>query len=278
MMDWTFPRKKLDCKYCRRFEISTKEKSVHGAKEWKNYQIEPSGRSKEIQQASLRKKSKEHFSSKDHNICPEKLKQREQDIISKGLEKMSEKYLGSTCKMFITVNSLAQTCIPFSYIEVLIELQKRNGVDLGTGLHSHRTAVAIVDFIAKDIRKHLFTNIFEKTRKISLIIDEASTISSKPVLILYLKIEGSAFSPTIFLELVELDRQDAETIYCSVIESLNKVGFNRNYLEKHLIGFCSDGASVMLGRKSRVSTRIAKEFLNYCNMALFKPPSATSFR
>uniref|UniRef100_A0A2H6NIA6 DUF4371 domain-containing protein n=1 Tax=Micrurus carvalhoi TaxID=3147026 RepID=A0A2H6NIA6_9SAUR len=51
-------------------------------------------------------------------------------------------------------------------------------------------------------------------------------------------------------------------ICCSVIENLYKVGFNRNYLEKHLIGFCSDGASVMLGRKSGVSTRIAKEFPN----------------
>uniref|UniRef100_A0A2H6NIB6 Uncharacterized protein n=1 Tax=Micrurus carvalhoi TaxID=3147026 RepID=A0A2H6NIB6_9SAUR len=99
MMDWKFPRKKLGCKHCRRFEISTKEKSVHGAKEWKNFQIKPSGKSKEIQQASLRKKLKEYFSSKAHNICTEKLKQCEQDVISKGLERMTEKYLDSTCSV-----------------------------------------------------------------------------------------------------------------------------------------------------------------------------------
>uniref|UniRef100_A0A8C6XY64 Uncharacterized protein n=1 Tax=Naja naja TaxID=35670 RepID=A0A8C6XY64_NAJNA len=245
-------QKKIGCKHCRRFEISTKEKSVHRAKEWKNFHTEPSGRSKEIQQASLRMKLKEHFSCK----------QCEQDVISKGLEKMTEKYLGSTCRVFSTVYSLAQTCRPFSYIEDLIELQITNGLDLGTGLHSRKTAVAIVDFIAKDIRKHLFSKIIEKTRKICLIIDEASTISSKPVLILYLKVEDPALSPTIFLELEELDKQDAKMICCLVMESSNKVGFNRNYLEKHLIGFCSDGASVMLGRKSGVSTRIAKEFPN----------------
>uniref|UniRef100_A0A2H6NIG4 DUF4371 domain-containing protein n=1 Tax=Micrurus carvalhoi TaxID=3147026 RepID=A0A2H6NIG4_9SAUR len=51
-------------------------------------------------------------------------------------------------------------------------------------------------------------------------------------------------------------------ICCSVIENLYKVGFNRNYLEKHLIGFCSDGSSFMLGRKSGINTRIAKEFPN----------------
>ncbi|XP_058049428.1 E3 SUMO-protein ligase KIAA1586-like [Ahaetulla prasina] len=46
------------------------------------------------------------------------------------------------------------------------------------------------------------------------------------------------------------------------MDSLKNVGFTKNYLQKHLIAFCSNGASVMLGRKSGVSTRIAKEFPN----------------
>ncbi|XP_058032473.1 E3 SUMO-protein ligase KIAA1586-like isoform X1 [Ahaetulla prasina] len=87
-------------------------------------------------------------------------------------------------------------------------------------------------------------------------------IPCKPVVIVFLKVEDSVTSPTIFVELVELEKQDADTICSSVMESLNNVGLTKNYLEKNLIGFCSDGASVMLGRKSGVSTRIAKEFPN----------------
>jgi hypothetical protein len=43
--------------------------------------------------------------------------------------------------------------------------------------------------------------------------------------------------------------------------TLNKWGFNKDYLNINF-GFCSDGASVMLGRKSGVSTRIIQYFPN----------------
>ncbi|XP_063805906.1 E3 SUMO-protein ligase KIAA1586-like [Pseudophryne corroboree] len=260
--------KKLGCEYCAKYDF-IKEKSVHTSKEWKGFQIEASGTEPTlpaqqgvVQQASLRKKMKEHFSSKAHNICKDNFKIREQDTITNVVDTMNKKYFSTTCRVFNTVYSLSKRCKPFSDIEDEIELQMKNGLDMGIGLHSRKTAVKIVDFIAKEIKKEIFTKITEHDKKICLIIDEASTISCKPVIILFLKVEDSVSSPTIFVELVELEKQDAETICSSVMESLNKVGLTKNYLQKHLIGFCSDGASVMLGRKSGVSTRIAKDFPN----------------
>ncbi|XP_034286848.2 E3 SUMO-protein ligase KIAA1586-like [Pantherophis guttatus] len=251
--------KKLGCKYCAKHDF-LKMKSVHVSKEWKHFQIEAAGRNKDVKQASLRKKMKEHFSSKAHNICKENIKQGEEASTAK--YKMNEKYIQITCRVFNTVYSLAQRCKPFSDTEDEIEMQIKNGLDMGIGLHSRKTAVKIVDFIAREIKKQLFTKIIENNLKICLIIDEASTVSCKPVVILFLKVEDSDTSPTIFLELIELEKQDAETIYSSVMQSLNNVGLTKNYLKKNLIGFCSDGTSVMLGRKSGVSTRIAKEFPN----------------
>ena len=40
---------------------------------------------------------------------------------------------------------------PFSVIEDEVELQIKNGVDMGHGLHSRKTVVKIVDHIAKKI-------------------------------------------------------------------------------------------------------------------------------
>uniref|UniRef100_A0ABM5GK37 LOW QUALITY PROTEIN: E3 SUMO-protein ligase KIAA1586 homolog n=1 Tax=Pogona vitticeps TaxID=103695 RepID=A0ABM5GK37_9SAUR len=253
--------KKLGCEYCAKYDF-IKEKSVHVSKEWKGFQIEASGKNRLVQQASLRKKMKEHFSSKAHNICKDNFKVREQDTITNVVDTLNKKYFSSTCRVFNTIYSLSKRCKPFSDIEDEIELQMKNGLDMGIGLHSRKTAVKIVDFIAKEIKKEIFTKITENDKKICLIIDEASTISCKPVIILFLKVEDSVSSPTIFVELVELEKQDAETICSSVMESLNKVGLTKNYLQKNLIGFCSDGASVMLGRKSGVSTRITKDFPN----------------
>ncbi|XP_070599943.1 zinc finger and SCAN domain-containing protein 31-like [Erythrolamprus reginae] len=69
--------RKLGCEYCAKHGC-LKMRSVHVSKEWKYFQIEASGRNKEVKQASLRKKMKEHFSSRAHNICKENIKQCEE--------------------------------------------------------------------------------------------------------------------------------------------------------------------------------------------------------
>ncbi|XP_032074342.1 E3 SUMO-protein ligase KIAA1586-like [Thamnophis elegans] len=222
-------------------------------------EVNDNSKIKEIQQASPRKKMKEHFSSEAHNICKQNLKQCEQESMTKG--KMNGKYL-CTSKVFNTVYSLAKKCKSFSDIQKEIEVQIKNGLDMGIGLQSRKTVVKIVDFIAKAIKKEIFTKIVENNLNISLIIDKVSTISSKPVIIVFLKVEDSVTSPTIFVELIELEKQDADTICSAVMESLNNVGLAKNYLEKNLIGFCSDGTCGLLGIKSGVTTRIEKEFPN----------------
>ncbi|XP_034298582.1 E3 SUMO-protein ligase KIAA1586-like [Pantherophis guttatus] len=253
--------KKLGCKYCVKHDFAI-ERSIHVSKEWKLFKIEAAGKNKDVQQASLRKKMREHFISKSHTICRDNIKQAEQEAITKAMDKISKKKYGTTSKMFKTVYSLAKACRPISSIEELIELQTENGVDLGVRLHSRPTIVKTVEYIANKIKTQMFTSTIEQNLKICLIINEASTVSCKPVLIVFVKVEDSEDPPTIFVELVELKKQDAETICSAVFESLYKVGFTQDYLQKNLIAFCSDGASVMLGRKSGVSIRLAKEFPN----------------
>ena len=49
---------------------------------------------------------------------------------------------------------------------------------MGDGLHSHKTAVKIVDHIAKKIKSEVFAKITEQNKKICILINEASTIST----------------------------------------------------------------------------------------------------
>ena len=87
-------------------------------------------------------------------------------------------------------------------------------------------------------------------------------MSSKPVIVIFIKIEDCNISPMIFLDLVELGGQGAEEIYTCLLNSLHLVGFDKEYLKNHLIDFCSDGASVMLGRRSGVGIRLKNDFPN----------------
>ena len=131
---------------------------------------------------------------------------------------------------------------------------------MGHELYFRKTAVKIIDHIAKEIKSEVFAKTTEQNKKICIIIDEASIIYRKSVLIIFVKIENEDFSPTIFFDLVELESQVAERIYNTVLDSLNSAGFSNEYLKQNLIGFCSDGASVMLGRNSGVGTRLQENF------------------
>ena len=138
---------------------------------------------------------------------------------------------------------------------------------MGVRLHSRKTAVKIVDHIAKDIKSEIFTKIIAtQSLKICDILDEALTISNKPVLTIFVRIEDCAVSPIMFFDLVALEGQGVEQIYASLLKRLHDEGFNNKNLRNNLIAFCSSGASVMLGRNSKVGTRLKN---NYSNIILW---------
>ena len=199
--------------------------------EWKNRSISALIKNKTVQQASLRKKIKEYFCSKTHSICLEQLQHHANDQITKCMDALNKKRIQSTCRVFNTVYSLVKLNWPFSNIQDEIELQIKNGVDMGHGLYSCKTAVQIVDHITKEIKGEVFAKITAQNKKICIIMDEALTISSKSVLIIFVKIENEDFSPTIFLDLVELKSQEAEQIYNTMLDSLNSAGFSNEYLK-----------------------------------------------
>ena len=135
--------KKLGCDHCAKCD-SMNIKGIRVSTEWANCRVEGSGKTTTIMQASLRKKMKEYFSLKAHKLCVKQDEYHACDAITKSMDKMNERYVASTCRVFNTVYSLAKRCRPFSDIKDKIEPQIRNGVDMGVGLHSRKTAAKIV--------------------------------------------------------------------------------------------------------------------------------------
>ena len=64
-----------------------------------------------------------------------------------------------------------------------------------------------------------------------------------------------------FLDLIELTKQDASTIIDSLLNCMDINGFKDHYLSQNLIGFACDGVSVMLSRRSGVGTQISSKNL-----------------
>ncbi|KAF2880824.1 hypothetical protein ILUMI_25357 [Ignelater luminosus] len=78
---------------------------------------------------------------------------------------------------------------------------------------------------------------------------------------LQLKAVQSAPEPVmLFVALKELMSTTAECIFNTLLSTLNDCGFHNEYLKAHLIAFCSDGASTILGRKSGVAAKMLESF------------------
>ncbi|KAK0147671.1 E3 SUMO-protein ligase KIAA1586 [Merluccius polli] len=255
---------KLGCKVC----CSNTDLSVfkiHGSRdEWRAYSVSPCGVERSKMLTSLRKKIMKHQKSYGHMTAQRILDNAKKETLEKVCDRMNTAHVQATCAVFRTAYHIALSNRPFSDHFGLLDLQGENGVDIGIGLHSRYSAAQIVDHIAEQMRKKACQRIQTIKGKVSVLIDESTSLGSITTLIVYLKCETDKnFDPHfVFLELIELPNQWADTIVQHLLKCLSSHGFDDAYLRKHLVAFASDGASVMLGRKSGVAKQLSERYPN----------------
>lgn len=150
---------------------------------------------------------------------------------------------------------------PYSDHDDLINLQEINGMDLGNILHSRYSATNIINHIANTMRKQLVSKIVSLNSKLSVLIDESTSLSNKTTLIVYLKTYLGGNNPEyVFLDLCELQSQNAEQIEKQLLDTLQLNGLCDEYVQKNWVAIATDGASVMVGKKSGVVTRLRKKY------------------
>ena len=95
--------------------------------------------------------------------------------------------------------------------------------------------------------------IIESRSKINVLADESTRVGDKSTLIVFLRanIHGKAAPINFPLDLVELESLWASHIADKIVDCLFKNGYHR-VTPRSITGFCSDGASMMLGTKSGV--------------------------
>lgn len=90
-------------------------------------------------------------------------------------------------------------------------------------------------------RKQFFGKCINQGSKMSIIIDEASTISYKIVLIIYLTHELQEFEDNLmaFVDLMRQEGKAPEIIYQNLLLTYEKNGSNEQYFYEKLIRFCA---------------------------------------
>ncbi|XP_065675728.1 E3 SUMO-protein ligase KIAA1586-like [Hydra vulgaris] len=194
-------------------------------------------------------------------------------------ETLSNNILKSlTCEKIITANifrtayKIAKGNHSFNNFEMEIDLQEINGVEMGRTLHSTNACIHIINHIGNKMRKKIITEVIKSKSKISIIIDESTTISQKSTLIVYIQccVKGSGMNSPInlFLDLVELESVTAKGLFDALRECLHSYGMKDEYLKHYLVSVACDGTAVILGCKSGVFKLITEKLLTvivwYC--------------
>uniref|UniRef100_A0A8C1RFQ8 HAT C-terminal dimerisation domain-containing protein n=1 Tax=Cyprinus carpio TaxID=7962 RepID=A0A8C1RFQ8_CYPCA len=260
---WLLSRnQKLGCSVCS--QVCARVDMQQGqrvSQEWSGCLISSFGRDKAAQQNSLRKKIKEHRDSVYHKKAVEIKEKATQNTMQKHIEDMRKAEYASTCNVFRTAYKIGKHGRPFTDMPIDVQLQVLNGVKMGRVLHSNNSCANILDHIAAEMKKKVVNDIVMNERKLCVLIDESTTISGKSVLVVCLRSAISNEQPdTIFFELIELQGTTAKDITEALLGCLHNNGFDPHYLQKHLLAFACDGASVMLGRKAGVAAQLCSKF------------------
>ncbi|QQP53599.1 Uncharacterized protein FKW44_006129, partial [Caligus rogercresseyi] len=208
--------------------------------------------------------SRTHRESAAHNEAVKILKTAQKEILLNMNATSQESAFEATAKVFRTAYFVAKHDKPFTDFEKLIDLQEANSLNLGRILHSKTVCVDIIDHVSTQMKHQIVRRIIENKSKITVLADESTSVGHKSTLIVFLKasIDGEMEPIAFPLDLIELDNLSAAHIKGKIMHCLLNNGFTMELLQEMLIGFCSDGANVMLGVKSGVGKLLQGDFPN----------------
>lgn len=186
----------------------------------------------------------------------------EQSNFKKAVETIIDKKHHAILSAMRSVYWLCKEKIATVKFNSLIEFMKIQGCADIENLYSGDNATYQSERSAEDFQEAISTVIENNLKRklasanfVSLMCDESDDIATKKKLVCYVRLipESNDFEPeTHFLDNVEIDKGDAETVY----NALKSAAQNKGIDMKKVMFFGSDGASVMTGKKSGVSARL----------------------
>ena len=203
----------------------------------------------------LLKKIEKHAVSRSHATCAKLKNVSTANELQTAVEKArtvwdeaNKEKISATCKVF----NVAYTCVKeeLAYVKhsALVELMEKNGLGQMNMLVSDHACSDITTHIANSMRTALVQHINTSEYPFSLMVDESTTLSGKTALVIYVRIPVENEVCNLFFSLVELTTgATAVNIADAIYQSITTSGVKHEVLQRRMIGFASDGASVMRG-------------------------------
>ncbi|XP_014667131.1 PREDICTED: zinc finger protein 862-like [Priapulus caudatus] len=158
--------------------------------------------------------------------------------------------------LFRNAHGIAKHCRPFTDYVWMCQLDAQKGIDIGTTYMTDIKCREFIDAIA-EIERQKLEETTKKVKFISISCDEATDSAIMEQLIIYIRYAVAGEIKTDFLAIKTLDRATANNCYSAILQSFNEqCNIDPVDLWHKLVGFTSDGASVMQGVRNGVGAQL----------------------
>ncbi|XP_070563662.1 zinc finger protein 862-like [Ptychodera flava] len=214
---------------------------------------------------SLRKheSSKPHRASVDRKIIESSAVPRPIVTSVMNMDKLQYERL---TVLFNTAYYIAKNEKPFSDFAGLLALQEQNRVKVGNSYRNDKQAAYFISFMAEALREDLVKEITE-SKLYSVLNDSSTDRSTVEEEIVYVRILRDGRPVTKFLSLQPMPRGNAESIINAIDRAFcAELTIEPNQWKQNLVGMASDGASVMIGARGGVTTRVRQDVQHLVNV------------
>lgn len=204
---------------------------------------------------TIHSKSKRHCSIRDDIIESKNRGSTVKQTFVRQTNKRDEKTMHDMKVKFITALTIAKEELPFTKFKPLLEMQKRNGVQIQDDYCNDMKCAEMISCINEEMKENL-ANELRDSMYYSLIIDAGTDSGVKENEAMNVRFIDckTGLQSTKLLGLVELEHAYAD----GTVQAINKALTSAEFpvVENHLIGFCADGASVNFGKTGGVQKKL----------------------
>lgn len=193
------------------------------------------------------------------------LKQQKKDVIGKEirvitdrLEHEENEVLLVTSKMIRTVYVEAKSNVPFSMHRNFVVMQNLNGVNVGYHHYDKNGAIRMIDSMSRYMHEILVNHLVKSASPFSIILDTSSDIEGRHYMVTYLQAIEDNTPIVYFYKLIEMTQDvTAQGHYNVLMNAINEEKQDMSqYFKRYMVGFASDGASVMTRKYNGLVTKV----------------------
>ena len=172
-------------------------------------------------------------------------------------QQLLKQYSGKLRSLFRNAHAVAKHKKSISDYNWLCDLDEAKGLTLGRTYRNINTCTTFIQYIATSAKDQVADEI-KRAKFVSVTSDGTTDASIIEQEIAFVRYSSKGEPVTKFAGLRQPVSPDTTGLFQAIMDALEDVGLNKEELEKKLVGFGCDGASIMVGKKGGVSAYLTR--------------------